>query len=710
MSLPFCLGRRRMLMRSAPVPVVVTLLVAAVFGSACGDDDGPADASPVDAAVDAGLDAQRPPPDGAALCTGDEVCADEIPCTRDYCGPGGFCRHDVDPSVCDDGIFCNGIEQCDPPAGGCVPARGEASLPCFDGEFCTRDLCDEEAKICRHELIDMDDDGEADWHCEGGTDCDDHDPSIASMVPEICDDFLDNDCDEVTDEPDCGRAPHDTCADALDVGAGGTFLLSTLGAVPDHDLGCGVPGRKDVVLRFTLTEPRDLRVKADGVGLVTAVALRQACATRDSELDCDAGVRAQVRARALPVGTYFILVNTSSGGEVSVEVELSPPTDAPAHESCAAPLDVSAGGRIGQSFVDVGDDGTLGCGGAAPGAGGDLVYSVTLAEESDLRVTAVADRGELLRFGLRSACDDPATEIRCVRGAPVSSRFHQLAAGTYYLWVEDAAGAEPDFSLDTEVLPPTPVPDGDTCGNAIVLPLNTPVTGTLVDKEDDHDLTCGFGYRDAVYAFTLAERSDVTLTAVGGAYTYVSIRPDCEVSASQLRCVSGNPSRARLRDLAAGTYYAIVESFALTSVEIEVATAPPTTAVAVSGNADCGSAYDVPATGGLFIGDTTGLSNSLETAGCGSSAASPDALFRIDLPVRRRVVATTEGSVFDTVLHMHQGTCTSGSELYCDDDGGDGFTSLLDRTLDPGTYFVAVDGWGTSSFGAYTFEVTVSEP
>ncbi|NIS28973.1 MAG: hypothetical protein GWO04_02970 [Actinobacteria bacterium] len=235
--------------------------------------------------------------------------------------------------------------------------------------------------------------------------------------------------------------------------------------------------------------------------------------------------------------------------------------------------------------------------------------------------------------------------------------------------------------------------------------------GTLSDKEDDIDVSCGFFYRDTVYSFTTTERRDVTVTVDGGGtFMYVAVQGTCGDDATQLRCTSGNPSRARLRDLAAGTYYVIVESFRGTGFNITVDATAPSMVTPVSGNDDCDSAHVVPATGGLFTGSTMGGTNDYETTLCGAMARAPDAAFELTLTTDKRVVANTDGSAFDTVLHVHEPMCVSMSETYCDDDSGDGSSSLIDQVLTAGTWYFVVDGFGTSAEGDYTFEVQVFDP
>ena len=110
---------------------------------------------------------------------------------------GRPCETDVD---CDDGLFCNGVEQC--AAGVC--AAGIAPR-CDDGIACTRDFCSEERASCVSQVPDADGDGFGDASCtdaEGeplGTDCDDGDANRFPGNLEVCDDAgHDEDCDPST--------------------------------------------------------------------------------------------------------------------------------------------------------------------------------------------------------------------------------------------------------------------------------------------------------------------------------------------------------------------------------------------------------------------------------------------------------------------------------------------------------------------------------
>ncbi len=87
-----------------------------------------------------------------AICVTHADCDDGIACTNDSCAPevSGAdpitgCLNDPVDSNCDDGVFCNGRERCDPGSGGCV-AGTPAMCSCSPGDYLT--VCAEEFPRC----------------------------------------------------------------------------------------------------------------------------------------------------------------------------------------------------------------------------------------------------------------------------------------------------------------------------------------------------------------------------------------------------------------------------------------------------------------------------------------------------------------------------------------------------------------------------------
>ncbi|MEZ4408034.1 MAG: MopE-related protein [Polyangiales bacterium] len=108
---------------------------------------------------------------------------------------------------------------------------------------------------------------------------------------------------------------------------------------------------------------------------------------------------------------------------------------------------------------------------------------------------------------------------------------------------------------------------------------------------------------------------------------------------------------------------------------------------------------------GRASGSTTAANNDY-TPTCAMSSA-PDVAYVFRNPARQTVTIDTEGSSFDTMLQVFRADCSPANAIACDDDGGTGTASrLVLRDLEPGTYFVVVDGWGSSA-GAFALTLSV---
>ncbi len=117
-------------------------------------------------------------------------CDDGVSCTVDSCDEvGDTCVNTPDDNLCDDGLFCNGAETCDP-VNDC-----QAGTPpnCDDGVGCTIDSCNEGTDSC--------DNLPSDPLCDDGLFCN---------GAETCDPVLD--CQAGTDP-----CPGDTCDEVGDV-------------------------------------------------------------------------------------------------------------------------------------------------------------------------------------------------------------------------------------------------------------------------------------------------------------------------------------------------------------------------------------------------------------------------------------------------------------------------------------------------------------
>ncbi|HEX7476378.1 MAG TPA: putative metal-binding motif-containing protein [Polyangiales bacterium] len=692
------------------------LALAVVLGcSGCGTADRrielpplpPRDGDAATAADDAGTE----PPDGATRCVTDKDCDDGLACTQESCVRPGYCLRIGDSARCDDGVFCNGFEVCDPKVG----CRSGPRESCNDDDACTIDSCDEARKVCVHGPRDFDHDGEIDDHCPGGTDCDDFDPARGRRDAELCADQIDNDCDGVVDEQPCGRPAHDTCADALDISAGGSFEVQLAGAAADYAVSCTAAAARDVVFTFVLKQARDVKLMAsstlgDGSEENAVLALQSSCGDRGAELDCRVGFPADLRRRALPAGRYFVVASGFAAKTLSLRASFSAPTVAPTNTRCPAARDVSAGGTFTGDFVGVTDVAASSCGVSGQP---DLFYSFTLRKPQDVEIAALSEETGRLTLSVVSSCATSASEQRCESGDPAQARLHQLPAGHYVLRLEGPASRAVSFSLNVAFLPPTAPPPGDDCAQPLPLTAGKAVSVNLADLRDSVDTSCQLMTKDAVFQLTLDKPSDLDIQLDASAATaVVALQKTCGVPSSELSCRLGRPAQTRVRDVAAGTYFVVVEAPAAQSADLKVDALPASHPVAVSGNTSCAKGWKIPATGGLFVGSTLHMADSYHGS-CGGGSTSGDAVFGLQLTQAQHVVARID-SGFDSVLYRYSdartgsAACTDLPPGACDDDSAGNRQAQLDEMLDPGTYYYVVDGFKSGNQGPYLLDVTVT--
>lgn len=693
-----CLGGLQAGCREAPVAIVVPPLTAPLDAGRLPDGGGRL-------------------PEWAVPCASGDECDDGIDCTVDRCGRAGYCQFRRDNGRCSDGDFCNGQEVCDPLEGCLAPLRPRS---CSDDDVCTLDSCDNQAGLCLHRPRDSDGDGEVDVHCPGGFDCDDLDPSVGSERPELCADGVDNDCDRRVDEDECGGPDYDTCdgAPLVELSPGDaprTVELSLAGAGRDYAIECDAAATRDVAVRLDLPVAADVDIRATGVlpggGRETAsLSLRGGDCGSGSAIECARGFPASVRRRGLSAGSYFLVIDSQGADRVAVDIAAFEPSEVPANTTCevAAQIEFGEGGRAASvsDFVDVSDDYLPVCAaseGEAP-AQPDLVYRYTLQASSDVSLLLSSPGGEPMTLSVRSVCEAAESTLACRIGAPVIARLHEQPAGDYYVLVESPSYREVDFALEVIVEEPSSPPEGDTCEVAADLPLSTTVAGSLMGKQPAVPASCheDFLASDVVYRVVLEERADLELVAdASGAPLRMAVQAACGEPMQELRCQRGDPVGVTLRDLAAGSYYVAIDGPVAADFGLRATPRPPTTPTAVVDNDACEGAFTLPASGGVFSGDTADYLDDYD--GC-AGAELPDVVYRLVLDEESLVTVRLEAD-FDAVLYRFAGVC-GGVVGACNDDDGDGTgDSELQGVLAPGEHYFVVDGRQGGTPGPYQLEV-----
>lgn len=719
-------------------------LVALLASSGCGNSSAPSSFGSGGALSGAGGVAGFAAGGGGGVdatlggpCVDDGQCNDGFDCTADRCDNAvGRCRFAPMNDRCADGLYCNGIEQC-VPGFGCRPGEPVA---CSDQSTCTVDRCVESTRACVTERRDADGDGDPVWNC-GGTDCDDERPQVNGKALEICKNGIDDDCDGMTDEPDCVAPAHDTCADALVVAASGSYELSLIAAAADYVLGCAEPQptRRDAVVALVVPEgpALDVDVTLTGVTDDLALALARSCSDPASELACGAAVRvddgsrvARVTLHGIESGSYPLYVSGLFDENVLLKVSYSDATPAPTNETCGTAQELAPDEPVRAALTAVTRDLTSACDGAL----GELVYRFELAEPSDVVLSAIPLDGNGTPFlSLRSEdCANEASELDC-RVSPLARLYRQaLDKGVYYVAV--GASGPSDVELRLSVSPPSVPPADEGCVAPPTLPLNTTVDLELNKHTNAIQSSCLPGAIDATYTLSIAERSDVLLVerlSSGDTGALNLLQAGCAPETSRL-CVSAEaralcacspfagsvcadsaPLRARAYDVPVGEYAVVVESVNATPAQISAFTRPALPSTLVTLSDGCDDAVSIPEVGGRFTGNTANANPDFSAScdfGVGAPLGAPDQLLQMHLSERRRVILDAGGSDYATILAVRSGADCPGREVEKACAAGCSTRrSFLDLTLPAGDYYVQVDGY-VGAAGRWVLDVFFAEP
>ena len=243
---------------------------------------------------------------------------------------------------------------------------------------------------------------------------------------------------------------NETCDGAVDVTAGGTFPGSLLASSDDYMSSC-MPGYLDAFYTFTLAESRDVHLSVRGTGSFTPfLVVQDVCGDMSSELRCHNITPADVLLRSLPAGDYWVVVEGAYGGEFELEAELLPPTSACDGATVLSTTTTVSGTTAGR-FNDF--ESTCGYYAKSP----DRPYILRLDSPADVTAQITTATFDTV-LHLRTACDDPSSQIVCDDdgGGSGWSRIERagLEAGDYVLIVDGYGWwSSGDYTLSVTVTP-----------------------------------------------------------------------------------------------------------------------------------------------------------------------------------------------------------------------------------------------------------------
>ena len=694
-----------------------------------------------DASVDAETGETAPLPDGivpetdpylGGPCVDDAQCANpKIPCAVFTCDHTvKRCRAAPDDTKCDDGLYCNGQEHCDPRLG-CLPG---AVVDCNKGDTCSVDRCVEETRTCTSTIRDADGDGDPTAACadKGGKDCDDSDPTVSTLAKEVCGNKKDDNCNGVVDEADCVKPAYSTCDTALVVDKPGTYGVSLVGTARTIPTTCATttefPRQVVIALKIPATDGnRDVNIIATPLGGRLAVAAGKACGDGSTEIGCAqqpyTSTNVRLKLRNLAPGTYPIYVLATGEATAEVKISFLVPTPPPTNVSCSTALPLLDGTTTSATASAEIASTSTSLATACTTAAGPLTYKVvipTTLGPRDLRVRATAgSTGIRTIVGLRDeGCVTLANELRCGQGYPADFFVRAVSPGTYYVTVGSSAAT--DVLIDAGLSAPTTPPVTEVCTGAPKLPIDTTVVLDLGTHADDIAATClgGGGYspiaRDGAYSLKIDAPSDLLVVVRSSGSDSIGLAlTSASCSAADFGCGRGYPTRLVRRALPAGDYRVVLESALGAKASISGFVRPAATLGPAGADSCKEAAVVIPKTGGLFVGTTAGkladFDASCDAAGMPVHGAA-DVIYRLDVDKKSRLIIDAAGSAYTTTISVRNGATCPGVEV--DGACGAGFyvdNAFLDLNVDPGTYWIIVDGYSLAS-GSYRLDVRLAPP
>ena len=486
-----------------------------------------------------------------------------------------------------------------------------------------------------------------------------------------------------------------TCLESIALSVGtypvsGSVTGTTVGAGSSYEASCVTSTSSEVVYSFTLTETSSVTFSTGGSTFDTVLYLRSDCDDSADEIACDddgdGGLQSYIET-VLDPGTYSVFVDGFGSND------------------------------------------------------GDYILTYTM---------------ESVDPCIPNPCTTPG-QTTCVGTYP--SYTCECDTG----WIADGAGG---CVVDTG--------EGQTCDMAYVLstsslPATGSVSGSTTGAGFDYEASCGYSSssngaasEEMVYTFTVAEEVQAMFSTEGSSYDSVlHVRTDCDDYTSEIACsddiASGiYQSRVEL-NLDPGTYSVFVDGY-LDSVygqsgdyTLSYSLTPnPCTSNPCGANAtgctpssdwssftcQCAAGYIVDPISGVcvldtgvsgstcanptvlpiisvpgsatFSGSSDGAGEDYTSDSCGG--AGNDIVYSFTVTETVNAVFNTDGSDYDTVLHVRSDCDNDASQLGCDDDGGTSVQSNLELTLSPGTYSVFLDAFGSGNYGNYVLTITLSTP
>lgn len=516
------------------------------------------------------------------------------------------------------------------------------------------------------------------------------------------------------------RAPHGgpgTCAEPYELTIGAPVRGDSTNGDMEMTGSCIVGGTAPETVYWFEVRERSIVTAVMSSLYDGALYILAQCGDVTSELACsdDAPTTSRSEVRAiLDPGMYYLVADGFGSNFGEYEVALSSEPMRSTADVCAAALVLTPGSPLAGTTTGGASYFGSSCGDGS--AGPDAVYTLDVAAASRLRLRMQSTHDASLH--LRTTCSDPGTEVACndnYGDATHSLVNMNVSPGRYYV-VTDGAGrsAEGDFSLSAELAPfgGSPGGPGDTCATALpVAAGTTELAADTFTAADDLTGSCGGGGApETVYRLDVRSRTRLRASFSEAEYPPIAyLRSTCGDTTTELACVapavlSAGAETEIDETLAAGTYYLVVDGTRADTFGASTMTLRMDDLGALD-SACRGAPLIRPGT--QIEGDTRGGTDRFQ-ATCAGGALSPDLVYRLVIRRTSTVRISSEQESWDGAIYIRSDCVDATTERGCNDDAGDNRHSMIETELEPGTYYVFVDGFASGNSGEFTLDVDVS--
>lgn len=529
--------------------------------------------------------------------------------------------------------------------------------------------------------------------------------------------------------PDCPDEPIepvnpgvDDCQGGIDLTPGGSAKGTTQKAGGNSSVhwSCAANDGPAVIYRVHVEGRHklviDLSAKFDAVMALYRAASDGWLCDSINELECSddsEGTVGKGHIEAIvDTGDYGIMVGgyePQDKGEFEVKTRLE---DAPSLSTICSGAHALVPGTKGTDLI-AGDGSNFRatCGNSE---GGESLFKFDLKQRSRLRVGGKVANGNNVVLSLRTRCDDATSEVAC------SSTYHLDGiswtgirdVGNYTLFVDSSdanMSGSAEATLDVSPDGGDGAVESDSCTSA--KPLQTSGTFTLdtLHAKADAKASCASdGAADLVYKLDVKVKSRVFFSANSSddeGRHVIAVQKACGDTKGELSCDLVGQSKGVDATLDPGSYFVIVkgkgkDDFGRVKMSVKLRELAPAQAA-------CKAATKLVS--GTAVKDTTkDAPDRFASQGCGGQIAqqsSGDKVYQFTLKEKSKVNLQLKGGTFYNAIMSLRSDCSdpTRNEIVCSNT----YSKTIDRELDPGTYYVVVDGYGVKNEGEYNLELNV---